>query len=360
MSEINTNIRQDLTSDRIQDVLYGFTRSKLAFAAIELDIFSKIKAGHNTLNALLNQLEADPRALRMFLDGLVGIGFLTKKPNTDGKPPERVEYLLPEDVEHFMTTQSEGYLGGMVEHCRRLADNWAQLSDCIRTGMPSGGAQSLAHIEEYFSGLVKGLYVSNFSTAKKLATALAFSSTEKNCHILDVAGGSGVWSIAMLEADKTSRATILDYPTVIEVAKQYVERHGLGERFEYLPGDLEVLDYPKKQFDLAVVAHICHAIGPKSTADLINSVAGSLKPQGRIVVVDFLPDVDRAMPGWPLIFGVNMLISTDEGDVFTRQQYQTWFQNAGMALVDVFELDSEVSVIIGEKISDTKVYQFDI
>jgi len=356
--------REDLTSDRIQDTLYGFTRSKLVFSAIDLDIFTHIAHGKNTLTALLTVLNADSRALRIFLDGLVGIGFLTKEPNFDGKPPERIEYQLPPDIAHFMVKDSPGYLGGMVKHCKRLSDNWGQLTDCIHTGMPAGGAQSLAHVEQYFSELVKGLYVSNYGTAKKLAKALGktlgMDHRDASYAILDVAGGSGIWSIAMLEANEAATATILDYPTVIDVSKEYVTRHGLSQRYHYLPGDLEVLDYPERAFDMAILANICHAIGPKSTAALIANVSKALKPNGKIVIVDFVPDSDRATKGWPLIFGVNMLISTDEGDVFTEAQYQTWLQNAGLALTKTIELDTEVTVVIGEKISDTKVYQFDI
>jgi ubiquinone/menaquinone biosynthesis C-methylase UbiE len=329
-----------MTSDRIQDALYGFTRSKLLFTAIDFQLFSHIHQGKNTVDKLAPAIHVGERALRIFMDGLVGIGFLEKNHGA---------YVLPQDVEKYLVESSPNYMGGMVKHCKRLSDNWDLLTDVVQSGMPAGGAQGLAHIEEHFAELVKGLYVSNYDTALELAQILEIGTRYTGLEILDVAGGSAVWSIAMLEKDPASRATVLDYPLVIHVAEEYVKKHGLESRYDYIPGDLEVLDFPQNRFDLAVLANICHAIGPYATQDLIESVAGSLKPGGRIAIVDFVPDDERSRPGWPLIFGVNMLISTDDGDVFTAAQYCDWFEKAGLILCHCEELESEVTAVIGTK-----------
>ncbi len=328
-------------SERIQDAIYGFTRSRLLFTAVDLRLFTHIYEGKNTIEQLTPTLDANPRALRMFMDGLIGTGFLEK---------EKGVYTLPKDVENYLVQSSANYIGGMVKHGKRLYDNWGLLRDVIRSGMPAGGAQALTHIEEHFSELVKGLYVSNFKTAQELATALAIGDEQNTeLNILDVAGGSAVWSIVMLEKDPKSQATVIDYPRVIEVAKEYIQSHGLSDRYSYIPGDLEVLKFPESQYDLAILANICHAIGPEASEKLIADVAKSLKPGGRIAIVDFVPDDGRSRQGWPLIFGVNMLISTDSGDVFTQAQYKTWFEKAGLTFKDAKELESEVTTLIAQR-----------
>lgn len=332
-----------LTSDRIQDALYGFTRSKLLFSAIDFQLFTRIHEGNNTVPALAAALDADERALRIFMDGLVGIGFLQKEDGRDGR------YALPDDVEKYLVQTSPNYMGGMVKHGKRLYENWGALTNVVRSGLPAGGAQGLAHLEEYFSELVKGLYVSNWETAQELAEVMEIGAAYTGQEILDVAGGSAVWSIAMLEKDPASRATVLDYPMVIHVAEEYVAKHKMADRYDYIPGDLEVIDFPKERYDLAILANICHAIGPVATENLIAKVAGSLKPSGRVVIVDFVPDDERSMPGWPLIFGVNMLISTDDGDVFTARQYGEWLEKAGLELTANEELESDVTALIAQK-----------
>jgi len=331
----------DITSDRIQDTLYAFTRSQILFAAIDLDLFSAIAQGHNRLDSLTKQLNLSDRGLRILLNGLVGIGFLQVAPDNS--------YMLPPDVKQFLVKDQDAYLGGMVHHCKRLYENWSLLTEAVSSGQPVGGAESLAQLETYFSELVKGLYVSNYPTAKKLTQILGIGQTQQGLHVLDVAGGSAVWSIAMLEKDPQSKATVIDFPSVIHVAEEYVSHHGLSDRYSYLPGDLEVIDLPPQEFDLAVLANICHTLGPVATEKTIERLADTIKPGGRLAIVDFVPDDRRSQPGWPLIFGVNMLITSPEGDVFTAQEYKQWLQNAGFNQIEFLEIDKEVTAIVAKR-----------
>jgi ubiquinone/menaquinone biosynthesis C-methylase UbiE len=334
------SLSKQVTSDRIQDNLYAFMRSQILFSALDLDIFSLIHAGHKTPEALLGVLETDERGLRILLNGLVGIGFLHKS--------AQEEYILPEDVAHFLVKDKPSYMGGMVHHCKRLYENWSLLTDAVRSGQPVGGAHSLAQLEAFFAELVKGLYVSNYPTAQRLADLLSVGRERRGLEILDVAGGSAVWSIAMLEKDASSRATLLDLPTVVQVAEDYVLQHGLAERFTYLPGDLEELNLPESHYNIVILANICHALGPIATKKALQKLARTLKPDGQLIIVDFVPDDLRSKAGWPLIFGVNMLITTPEGDVFTRTDYERWLREAGFGKITSREVESEVTAIIAE------------
>ncbi len=334
------SVQQDITSDRIQDTLYAFTRSQLLFTAIDLDVFTAIAQGLNRVAPLMAHLDVSERGLQILLNGLVGIGFL--QVSADGA------YELPPDAAKFLVKEEESYLGGMVHHCKRLYENWSLLTESVRCGQPVGGAQSLAQLETYFSELVKGLYVSNYPTAKKLADALGVGTTHQGIHVLDVAGGSAVWSIAMLEKDPQSRATVIDFASVIHVAEEYVGQHDLSQRFHYMAGDLEEMALPPQAFDLALLANICHTLGAIATQKTLQKLAKTLKPGGRVAIVDFVPDDRRAQPGWPMIFGVNMLITSPEGNVFTAAEYRSWLHTAGFSKVTLQEIDKEVIAIVAE------------
>lgn len=331
---------QTVTSDRLQDTLYAFMRSQILFTAIDLDIFSHIAAGANTFPALYDRLRLDERGLRILLNGLVGIGFIVKISDET--------YALPRDVVHYLVKDSECYMGGMVHHCKRLYENWSLLSDAVEAGQPVGGAQSLDQLETYFAELVKGLYVSNYPTARRLADALGIGKDLRDLQILDVAGGSAVWSIAMLEKDSGSQATVIDFSSVIHVAEEYVSHHGLNDRFTFWAGDLEAMDFPEAHFDMAIMANICHALGPISTQRAFARLRKTLKPGGRLAIVDFVPDDQRSKSGWPLVFAVNMLITTPEGDVFTGREYTKWLQEAGFGKVSLQEIEKEVTAIVAE------------
>ena len=49
-----------------------------------------------------------------------------------------------------------------------------------------------------------------------------------------------------------------------------------------------------------------------------------------------------------MIFGVNMLITSPEGDVFTAAEYRSWLHTAGFSKVTLQEIDKEVIAIVAE------------
>src|SRR5213078_99986 len=56
-------------------------------------------------------------------------------------------------------------------------------------------------------------------------------------HLLDVAGGSGAFTITLCARFPDLHATILDFPNVATVARRYVAEAGIGDRVEFLPGN---------------------------------------------------------------------------------------------------------------------------
>jgi ubiquinone/menaquinone biosynthesis C-methylase UbiE len=332
----------NVDNQRISQALFAFTRSQLVFAAVNLGVFTAIHRGADTVQDLTATLGADRRGMTLLLDGLVGIGFLRK---TSGP-----RYSLPEDVATYLVEDSPHFLGGMVRHCQSLSESWALLADVVRTGEPAGSAQGMAEIETRFAELVQGLYVGNMPLAQTLARELGIGAPEcSGLQIVDIAGGSAVFAIALLEADPASRATVIDYPSVVQVAQRYVARHDLSDRFDYIPGDLEVMPLPENAFDLAVMANICHALSPDANAQLIASVAKSLRTSGRLAIVELLPDNDRSQPGWPLIFGVNMLVCTQEGNVYTPAEYDSWLAGAGLRTQRIIQLSDHSQAIVAGK-----------
>ncbi|MGE0200637.1 MAG: methyltransferase [Candidatus Melainabacteria bacterium] len=329
-----------LNRDTLLGTLFGFTISQTLITAIELDLFTRIASGSATLPALMAGTGSSERGLRILLDALVGLSVLTKTP---GKPDV---YALSPTAAQYLVAGQPDYLGGMARHARRLYENWGNLAECVQTGQPAGGAQSLNEMETFFSDLVTGLVVTNRPVAATLAKELTLSP---GAQILDVAGGMGVWSAALLKADPSRTATLLDLPRVVEVSSAHLSEQGLTDRYTFLAEDLENYDFPEAEFDCAILAHICHALGPVASQKLIAAMAGTLKPGGTIVIVDFIPDDRRAEPGYPLHFATGMLVSTPEGNVFTASEYSAWLKEAGFSDVRVVSLGDKQTAILASR-----------
>ena len=60
-------------------------------------------------------------------------------------------------------------------------------------------------------------------------------------------------------------------------------------------------------------------------------VYAALKPGGKAVTLEFVPNEDRVTPPAAAAFSLNMLVGTDAGDAYTFSEYEKMFLNAGFA-----------------------------
>jgi hypothetical protein len=62
-----------------------------------------------------------------------------------------------------------------------------------------------------------------------------------------------------------------------------------------------------------------------------------------------IPNDTRTGPVFPLLFGLNMLLHTEGGDVFTMAQYKQWLKQAGFGRVQVIETESPSPLIVATR-----------
>jgi hypothetical protein len=80
---------------------------------------------------------------------------------------------------------------------------------------------------------------------------------------------------------------------------------------------------------VATIGHILHSEGCERSRQLLRKTFAALAPGGTVAISEFLPDDDRCGPPMPLIFAVNMLVNTENGDTFTFTELSNWLREAG-------------------------------
>jgi len=151
------------------------------------------------------------------------------------------------------------------------------------------------------------------------------------------------------EADPGAHLTFQDFPGVLEHTKQYVKRHGLEKRADYLPGDLKQVDFGEGRYDVALLGNIVHSEGEASSRDLFRRLHRALRPEGQLAVIDILPNEERTGPPWAVVFALNMLVNTSDGDTYTLDEYRGWLTDAGFARVETAEIGSHSPLVVGVK-----------
>ncbi|MBZ5627043.1 MAG: methyltransferase domain-containing protein [Acidobacteriia bacterium] len=314
-----------VTPQPILDAAWGFAVTRVLTTAIELDVFTAIARGRTTLEDLAKETSSSPRGLSMLLNALIALKYLDVRAGRHSLSPVSAA---------FLTKTSPHYIGGYVLH--NTGDSWspwAQLSEVVRRGTP---ARQSVHGDqadgEFFSQLVQSLHTLSADAAAVAASALGKGMPDKARKVLDVAAGSAVWSLALARENDQTLVTVVDLPGVVDrVTRRFVEQEGFSDRFTFRPGDLRQMDFGESCFDVVILGHICHGEGAEGTQDLIHRAHRALRSGGQILIAEMLPDDDRREPLLPLLFAIQMLVLTDNGNAFTLAEYQSWLLNAGFS-----------------------------
>jgi ubiquinone/menaquinone biosynthesis C-methylase UbiE len=323
----------------IQRMWFSYAPSCVLSAAVQLDVFSHLAAGNGTALEVARAAGATERGTRMLLDALTGFELLSKQDDRYTLAPLAAEYLVRD---------RPNYMGAVLE-TNYLMDSWTRLADVIRTGSAPHRLERQQEAEQFFPRLVRSLHVMNREPARRLAKAVGAGAAHQGLHVLDAACGSGVWSIAIAEADPRSRVTANDFPAVLETTREYLRRHDVERQFDFIPGDLKEAGFGESRFDLALLGNVLHSEGEASSRDLLRRVGRALKPAGRVAIIDMVPNDERTGPPFPLLFALNMLVHTTEGGTFTLSEYMDWLREAGFNRVETVEIGGPSPAIIAGK-----------
>jgi hypothetical protein len=111
--------RGDSNAKPIEDVreisalTYGFIASKVLFAAVELDLFTKIARGADTLSRIAEATGAAANRARTLLTTLKTVGLITEQDGRFGNAPATAAYLVagaPGDFRDYIRVVNGGFL----------------------------------------------------------------------------------------------------------------------------------------------------------------------------------------------------------------------------------------------------------
>ena len=321
----------------------AFHRSAALRAAIELDLFDAIAAGRATPEALAAATGASARGVRILADALAVLGFLQR--HDDGR------YTLADDYAPFLTTGSPLYVGSAVRflHNPTLVDGFAHLTDAVRRGgaRPSD-SDALAPDHPMWVEFARAMAPLARVTGEILAILLTAESLGA-ARVLDVAAGHGMFGIAFAARNFAIEVTALDWPNVLAVAVEHARAAGVAGQLRTRPGDALTADLGSG-YDLVMVPNLIHHFDPAGCETLFRRVHAALKPGGRIVLVEFVPDEDRRGPATSVMFGLVMLAMTPGGDVYTFAECERMLRAAGFRAPVMHDLAPSIQrALIAEK-----------
>jgi 2-hydroxy-4-(methylsulfanyl)butanoate S-methyltransferase len=288
----------------ISRIAYGFIASKALFAALELDLFSRLLEP-KSIDALARESGLPARRVKTLLATLAALGLIVRDDDRFRNSPASERYLTrgsPASFGDYYRLQVNRQLYPALEHLDAgLAGDASHLS-VDQEGLLSDPAEA-----EIFS---VAQHAASLGPAIRLATTIDLQGRRT---LLDVAGGSGAFAITLCRHYPELAATIIDFPNVIEVARRFVADAGLSERIDLTGGNALDTDWPGNQ-DVVLMSYLLSAVKEDDIPTLLASAYRSLRPGGLLIVHDFTLDDDEQGPAlaaqW---FLLNLALQPDAG-----------------------------------------------
>jgi hypothetical protein len=249
-----------------------------------------------------------------------------------------------------------GYVGlaadspGVVEMVERLRTNRPAGSAADERGVAfifKEGIDSAMESEESARSLTMALA----GRARNVAPVLAERCPLDDARLLvDVGGGTGIYSIAWLLRHPHLRAIVWDRPEVLKVAVEIAETYGVADRLEARPGDMFRDDVPEGA-DAILLSNVLHDWDVPDCLTLVGRTASAIRPGGRLLIHDvFLND---ALDGpLPIALYSAALFRLTEGRAYSAGEYRGWLEDAGLVPGDVVPTLIHCGVLSGVKVTD--------
>ena len=304
-----------------QDVLAQirqFMTSRTLLTACELDLFSALDREPFSAQGLAGALQVDIRALTRVLDCLTTLDYLVK--DAQGR-------YRPTAAGRLLSSTHEQTVLPMALHLAHTWNNWHHLTDTVRKG-ENPHQQHVTHLEpEQQKDFIGAMHVVGRELSEDIAAL--YDASFAHC-LLDIGGGSGVYTMAFLRANPELRAIIFDLDRVIPLTQEFVANQGFADRVDFVAGDFYQDPLPPG-CDLALLSAIIHQNSREENRELFTKIYSALKPGGRVLIRDHIMDATRTKPGAGAMFALNMLVNTRGGDTYTLEEVKNDLQQAGFS-----------------------------
>ena len=318
------------------DTLNAYQRTQALKAGIDLEVFTAIAEGKTTAKDIAERCAASEKGTRVLCDYLTIMGFLTK---------ENGRYGLTPDSAVFLDKRSPAYMGTVSEFMLspHIKGSFDSLTESVRKG-GSVETKSLEPEHPVWVDFARAMAPMMAMPAELLAQ-LVDPKKDQKLRVLDIAAGHGLYGIAFAKQNPQVEVTAVDWPNVLELAKQNAETAGVAARFQTNPGSAFDVEYGT-DYDVVLLTNFLHHFDAPTCETLLKKVHAALKDGGRAATLEFIPNDDRVTPPQAAAFSMQMLGGTPSGDAYIFAELDQMFRNAGFARSEMHELPPSIQRVV--------------
>jgi SAM-dependent methyltransferase len=287
-----TGIGNVTPNSQLLEMAMAHSRSRMLCAAARLGVADALGAEERSVEELAKTCQADCDSLYRLLRALAALGIVSEA------APRR--FVLTQLGQPLRKDASNSAWAGVVFWSDLLADQWAYLTDCVRTGKSSGKLMEAAGIvSRWFTDPeAPAIFRAVMGTAPAedyapIAKSWDFSNRKA---VADLGGGGGALLEAILTNYPQITGVLADRRESIDAAAPRFAKWQAAGRCKLVAADL--LETVPPGADVYILKHVLHGCKDDAAAKLLRNCRLVMPAGGVLLIVEFvLPDVvQRADP----------------------------------------------------------------
>jgi len=326
----------------IWDVWLSHYQYPTLACADQVGLFSALEDGPLSLADLSARVSLQPRPAEILVGMMAGLGFL----RVDGSL-----YSLTAIARTYLCPRSPFYWGPAFKS--RTSPLQDQILHALRRdeapGIEWGTSLSELWSEDRMTAetcraFTSAMHAQSAGPATRLAALPLVKDVRR---LLDVAGGSGIFSLRLAECHAGLQTTILELPVTARLTREYVRASPAADRVEIVELDAFTQVWPAG-YDAVLLSNVFHDWGATKCAQLTRSAFESLSPGGRILVHEMVLAPDRSSPLSIVCFSMAMLVQT-EGKQYCLSELEEILAGAGFCNIEAQPSFGYFSVVAARK-----------
>ncbi len=325
----------------LEDLATAYWYSEVLFVALELKLFGFLEQGGSGLDTLARAASCREDELHRLLKVLEGLELVHQSEGVWFNSQVARIHLVP---------GCQSYMGDFFLYRRYMKPKWEELLQRVSLEKRVMG-QSISQDDDYAVRTFHYVRALDELVREKAEEIVAFLALEAwEPPILDVGGGAGTLSRALIRTKESGYATLFELPEMIRAARSLYPDENAWERVRALEGDFRNYDFEiESRFGLIVLSNFLHAYGGEEARELLNKALDLLKPEGLFLIHDYFPDRMGRSPQKGPLYDLNMMLNTFDGACHEGSQVMGWLRAAGMARVQIRDLATDSSIILAAR-----------
>ena len=324
-----------VTPEPIMKIAMGFMAAKYLFAATEIGVFDVLARGPASLGELATSTGIPSRTLGIVAAAMVSLGLLEQ----DGS-----RYRNSETAEAFLADiPGRRDLRPILRYFDEIVyPRWEKFAEAIRTdqGQPQF-SKFTTRQQRMFSAAVE---VFSAPGAVALAGSYDFG---RHHRLLDIAGGTGSFLIAVLQHHNALKGTLFELPGACAVARQRLANEPERSRIDVVEGDVFKDPLPGGH-DVVLIANVVHVFSAAHNTELMRKIRAHVMPGARLLLVDLWTDPSHSQPSAAALMSGQFLLTSGEGQVYSEQEADEWLAQTRWKKLERKTLAGPASCIIAE------------